>query len=45
MKSEFYRAKNSFTKSRKMKKENCVENMAMEGDEEDPFEPVSGERE
>jgi len=29
----------------KMKKENCVENMVIDGDEEDPFEPVSGERE
>jgi len=29
----------------KMKKENCVENMVIDGDDEDPFEPVSGERE
>merc|ERR1711912_153996 len=28
----------------KMKKENCVENMVIDGDDEDPFEPVSGER-
>lgn len=29
----------------KMKKDNCIENMVIDGDVEDPFEPVSGERE
>jgi len=28
-----------------MKKDNCIENMVIDGDVEDPFEPVSGERE
>ena len=28
-----------------MKKDNAIENMVIDGDEEDPFEPVSGERE